>query len=230
MCSSTTSPPTSAGVYALIPNASIPSLLRIGCQISPRLADREALELGQVRDVPAHAVELSQVLEHDRVDRVLAVDALLEVLDPGPVGEPLVAERGEPRPHLGGELALERQPLGARRPAEERLVQPGRGAAAPRSGARRCRREGRRATSESARSRRRARRRAARRTAVRAGRRPPPGPRRGRRAAARRAEAARSPRTSPRARPRSPPRRGCSPARRSTGPCGRRPTRCTASP
>ncbi len=173
---------------------------------------------------------VSQVLEHDRVDRLLAVDALLEVLDARPVGEALVAERGEPLP-------APRRPARRRAPATRRAVScrrahraPGRGAAAPRSGAGRCRREGRRARPRGRRSRRLARRRAARPTAARAGLRPPPGPRRDRRAAAPRAEAARSRRRSLRARPRSPPRPGCSPARRSTGPCGPRPTRCTASP
>ena len=39
---------------------------------------------------------LPQRSEHDRVDPVAAVDALLEVLDPRPIGQRLVAERSQP--------------------------------------------------------------------------------------------------------------------------------------
>ena len=162
------------------------------------------------------------MLEHDRVDSLLAVDALVEVLDARPVGEALVAERGEPCPNLRGELAVERQPLVARCRAEERMVSRKRRCSSSiGSGSLSTRRSTRRPRGR--RSQRLARRRAARRTAARAGLRPPPGPRRDRRAAAPRAEAARSSRKSLRARPRCPPRPGCSPGRRRTGLCGPRP-------
>ena len=53
----------------------------------------------------------------------LAVDALLEVLDAGPVVERRVAERGEPLVDLGAERVVDREPVGARRLPEQGVVE-----------------------------------------------------------------------------------------------------------
>lgn len=72
----------------------------------------------------AGLAELSaQPLEHERVDLVLTVDALLQViLARCPVLEPLEAEDGKAVPDLGSETVVDGDPLGTRRRDEELLV------------------------------------------------------------------------------------------------------------
>ena len=65
---------------------------------------------------------LAEPPEHERVDRVLAVDALLEVLDPRPVLEAFVAEDGQAVGDLLSQPVVDLDPLRARRLAEELLV------------------------------------------------------------------------------------------------------------
>ncbi len=66
---------------------------------------------------------LSQRLEHDRVDGVVALDALLEILDARPGGKGVVAELREPFVDFCAQVAVEWQPFLARRPAEEAVMQ-----------------------------------------------------------------------------------------------------------
>ena len=177
-------------------------------------------------DGPSRA-RLAQGVEDDGIDGVVAVHALLEVLDAGPRVERVVAEPGEPLVDLGAQLALERQPVLARAQPEQAIVElveaaqlVDRSLVVVDAEVDEEVRQGGVAAVRSAPP-------GERPTAGRAGRLPRPAPRRGTRSAAARGAAAGSPRTSPRARPRSRSRRGCCPARRSRARCGARPSRCS---
>src|SRR5438105_9395577 len=69
-----------------------------------------------------------QLLEDDRIDPLDALDALFQVLVPGPAGEralelSVVAEAPEPLAELRGELVVDLDPLLGWRLAEDRLVE-----------------------------------------------------------------------------------------------------------
>src|SRR6185312_5890765 len=71
----------------------------------------------------------AQLLEHDGVDLLEAVDALFEVFRAGPARErrlevALVAETRETLAQLVCERVVDSQPFLARRPAEEGVVKP----------------------------------------------------------------------------------------------------------
>src|SRR3954467_13828889 len=67
--------------------------------------------------------EVAQRFEHDGVDLRVAVDAVLEVRDTGPRLERVVAELHHPRADLVTERSFERQPVLARRHAEQAIVE-----------------------------------------------------------------------------------------------------------
>src|SRR5437667_4920760 len=83
----------------------------------------------RARQPPSPARSSSpQLLEHDGIDRVESVHALLEVLVPGPAGERLgelavVAQPRELLAQLAGELRVDLDPLRPGRLAEDRVVE-----------------------------------------------------------------------------------------------------------
>src|SRR5579859_2889611 len=115
VCSSTTSSPALPAVYALMPNAVIPSGRRTGCQESVPSTGRPSMS--SIRTV------FTKRLQDDGVDRIVTVDALLEIRDARPGVEVCEAETIEPCAHLGEQIALEREPPLARRAPEQAVVE-----------------------------------------------------------------------------------------------------------
>src|SRR5437868_4358602 len=98
-----------------MPNAVIPSGFRTGCHTSvPRTGSPS---MSSIRSV------FTKCLQDDGVDCILTVDALLEVRDSRPRVERVVAEPRETVAHLVREGPFEREPLVARRLAEQPVVQ-----------------------------------------------------------------------------------------------------------
>src|SRR5436309_12859763 len=97
VCSSTTSSPALPAVYALMPNAVIPSGRRTGFQESVPSTGKPSMS--SIRTV------FTKRLQHDGIDRVVTVDAFLEIRDARPGVEIVEAELGETRADLGEEVA-----------------------------------------------------------------------------------------------------------------------------
>src|SRR5919109_3401726 len=100
---------------------------RVSTESASRSLDRSAYR-GSRRGAPPSSRLLPQRAEHDRIDPLGAVDALLEVLGAGPVEEGLtelavVAEPRETLTELAAQDLVDLQPLLARRHAEDLLVQ-----------------------------------------------------------------------------------------------------------
>ena len=89
--------------------------------VDVRVGDRDLLQLLD----PSYLVRAQLALlssKHHRVDGIVAVDALFEVRSARPVRERRVAQTGEQAADFRLQLSVERQPLVARRLAEEQLV------------------------------------------------------------------------------------------------------------
>src|SRR5918911_1774674 len=69
------------------------------------------------------SLRLPQLLEHHRIDRIFAVDPLLEILDSCPIREPLVAEGRESPLDLRAQLLVDGNPLVARCRAEQQRME-----------------------------------------------------------------------------------------------------------
>src|SRR2546423_11773077 len=108
-----------------MPKAVTPSVFRTGFHESvPRTGMPSSSSRRNVFIVSGSSRrEVAQRFEHDGVDLRVAVDALLEVRDTGPRLERVVAELHHPRADLVTESSFQRQPVLARRHAEQPIVE-----------------------------------------------------------------------------------------------------------
>src|SRR5919201_1054743 len=121
------SPPSASFDQTFAPKASMPNRLRTGCHLTA--PSRPGNRSSSSRCATSYSVTAPQLLQHDRVDGIDPVHAFLEILYAGPPGQcvrevAVVAERRKAHCQLAAQLLVDRDPLLARRLAEERVVQP----------------------------------------------------------------------------------------------------------
>src|SRR3954447_7787924 len=119
-CGGISCPPASA-FHALTPAARKPSTCRTGMRVLPRCDASRPRPARGSRSRRSRG-GFPQRVEHDGVDRAVAVHPLLEVLDAGPRVERVVAELRDPFVDLRAQLALEWQPVLARAQPEQQEV------------------------------------------------------------------------------------------------------------